>query len=132
MMGWIRARSDGNPLFLGELARLVGAENVMATVPSGLDQVLAARLAHLGPDAAVLSRAALIGREFEVGVLARLGEDDGEAISRALAAGVRAGLIGQSRRSGCVALLARAGCRGRGGRSSTATCADGCTCGSRR
>lgn len=94
-VAWIRARSDGNPLFLGELARLAGTGDPIATMPSGLDQVLAARLAHLGSDAAVLSRAALVGREFEIGLLARLGEDDGEAISRALAAGVRAGLIGQ-------------------------------------
>jgi DNA-binding SARP family transcriptional activator len=94
-VAWIRARSDGNPLFLGELARLAGAGAPIETMPNGLDQVLEARLAHLGTDVEVLSRAALIGREFEVGVLVRLGEDDGETISRALAAGARAGLLGQ-------------------------------------
>ncbi|HEX4980275.1 MAG TPA: BTAD domain-containing putative transcriptional regulator, partial [Ilumatobacteraceae bacterium] len=96
-VGWIRARSDGNPLFLTELVRLVEArhESTESSLPSGLEQVLDARLTLLGESADVLSRAAVIGREFDVGVLARLGVDTGETISRALSAGGRAQLIGQ-------------------------------------
>lgn len=97
----IRGVSEGSPLFLGELVDLISSDDVggRSMLPDSLRHVLEARLDLLGDGADVLSRAAVIGREFDTAILARLGDDTAETISRSLAAGVRAGVIGAVGRS---------------------------------
>ena len=91
-------RTDGNPFFLVELARLAGERGggvdlLHGEAPTAVNDVLDRRLARL-PDAtrATLRTAAVIGRSFELGILARaagLDEDDAlDVVEPAIAAGV--------------------------------------------
>ncbi len=91
----ICARSEGNPFYLRELANLVttdGGERAATVLPDSLRRVLEVRLAGVADDE-ILSSAALIGRVFDTGLLARIGVGSADAISRALAAAVRSGVI---------------------------------------
>lgn len=69
-------RTEGNPLFVGEVARLIaaGATDTAAwPVPAGIRQAIEARLATLGPACVrLLQTAAVIGRTVDVGLLARV------------------------------------------------------------
>jgi DNA-binding SARP family transcriptional activator len=88
----IQERAEGNPFFATELARLVvaergaaepaGAASPGADVPSGVRDVVRRRIALL-PDAtvALLQVAAVIGRDFELDLLAAA---SGDAIDGAL------------------------------------------------
>lgn len=78
----IHDASSGNPLFVSELVRLLQAEgrlheldrNADLVLPRGVEQVIARRLEHLSePCRRTLSLAAVIGREFDVNLLARAG-----------------------------------------------------------
>jgi DNA-binding SARP family transcriptional activator len=91
-------RCEGNALFLTEAVRLVGDEGpaALGEMSRGLRDVLAERVGRTGVAADVLAAAALIGREFPVDVLARLGTASGAAISEALGTGVQHGLILES------------------------------------
>ncbi|WP_170127170.1 AfsR/SARP family transcriptional regulator [Kineococcus rhizosphaerae] len=108
---WLTDRTGGNPLFVRELARLLAGPGPLApatgpptTVPAGIADVLRARLARL-PAATVdlLRTAALLGRELDVDVLARVldgvpGEaggdgDGGDAVEDGLDTAVVAGLL---------------------------------------
>jgi len=81
------AETDGNPFFVLELLRHLAetggfrqdasgrweasAELNAATLPVSVQEVIGERVAHLGQEAVrVLSLAAVIGRDFELGVLA--------------------------------------------------------------
>lgn len=94
----LRDRTDGNPFYVGELARLYGDERRRhgrgdVPVPSGLRAVIERRLRHLpGGDIDALAAAAVIGRTFglllleevtSTGRLALL-----ETIDRATTAGI--------------------------------------------
>ncbi len=91
--------TDGNPLFVHELARLLASDAgaadysaALSTIPEGLRAVIGQRLARLSPPTLqLLSVAAVVGREFDVSVLqsiAGLGEDGlASAIQEALRAG---------------------------------------------
>jgi DNA-binding SARP family transcriptional activator len=91
-------RCEGNALFLTELVRLVDSDGPAALerVPRRLEDILATRIARTGAAADVLSAAALIGREFSVDVLARLGTASGAAISQALGSAMHHGLVSPS------------------------------------
>lgn len=68
----LRARTDGNPFFLVELARLAGARGTVgAELPTAVSDVLNRRLQRL-PEATVaaLRTAAVIGRRFDTPTLA--------------------------------------------------------------
>jgi DNA-binding SARP family transcriptional activator len=76
-------RTEGNPLFVGEIVRLLSAEGRLAEVteaasetlpiPPGVREVIGRRLRLLSDDSRrVLALAAVLGREFEFGALARL------------------------------------------------------------
>ncbi len=80
----LRDRTDGNPFFLVEFARLAGEradlDELSATMPTAVTEVLTRRLARL-PDATVrvLRTAAVIGRLFDTPTLAAaagVDEDD--------------------------------------------------------
>jgi DNA-binding NtrC family response regulator/tetratricopeptide (TPR) repeat protein len=71
----ILARGDGNPLFLEELARSVREQGDAETlvIPDTVHAVLAARIDRLAPDdKRLLQTAAVIGREFPLGLLERV------------------------------------------------------------
>jgi DNA-binding CsgD family transcriptional regulator len=100
------ARSEGNPFFLGELARLLSSEGLLEDpqggrtleggVPSGVRDVVRRRLARLpGATRDLLVVAAVIGRDFEVSLLAGV-SDVGEldTLDR-LGPAIAAGLVGQ-------------------------------------
>ncbi|TNM66953.1 hypothetical protein FHN55_11945 [Streptomyces sp. NP160] len=103
----LHARTNGNPFFIAELVRLLGEERAVAgradvEVPRSVHAVLERRLAHLGSDLrAVLSAAAVLGRDVDVrllaGVLGRSPLDLLEPLDAAATAGVlrSAGAAGQ-------------------------------------
>ncbi len=97
----LRERTDGNPFYVSELARLYGDERRRtgrgdSPVPTGVQAVIERRLRHLPPgDVDVLQAAAVVGRTFDllvledvcaVGRLALL-----ETIDRGVSAGVLTG-----------------------------------------
>lgn len=76
----IARRGGGNPLFVRELARLVGSHGPRAAdvaVPDGIEAILRARLARLPEHTSVvLRRAAVLGRDVDLDLLAAVSDDD--------------------------------------------------------
>ena len=93
----ITGRTGGNPLFVGETARLIaekGFAAAAALVPAGVDDVLRRRLACLPPAAlAALRSAAVFGIEVEVEVLLSIDFAAADAVLEGLEVAVRAGLL---------------------------------------
>ncbi len=93
----IMDRTDGNPFYVRETARLLCSEGglvALSEVPAGVRDVIRRRVARLPAHAqTVLRLAAVVGRDVEVDVL--LGADDGDedAALDAVEAGVMAGLL---------------------------------------
>jgi len=92
----IHERTDGNPFFVRELARMLAAEGRLAgsegrdawrsAIPLAVSDVIARRLARLAPETReLLGIAAVIGRDFAVEVLERASERPREAVAHALA-----------------------------------------------
>ena len=106
----VHARTEGNPFFVRELARLLQSEGQLATadasdhdaVPVGVRDVVRRRLRRL-PERTneLLVLGAVLGREFDIGTLAAAaGASDGDiadAIEPALGAGV---VTAEGRRGG--------------------------------
>jgi DNA-binding SARP family transcriptional activator len=78
----LHAETEGNPLFVGEIVRLLSVEGVppgsaaeaRLAIPQSIRDVIARRLTHLSPECnRMLVLASVIGREFEVDMLARMG-----------------------------------------------------------
>jgi predicted ATPase len=82
----VQSRTDGNPFFVRELSRLLQASGPLdvaalasAGVPSGIRDVVRGRLEGAGaPTTELLQLAALIGREVDLGLLARSADLDVE------------------------------------------------------
>jgi DNA-binding SARP family transcriptional activator len=84
----LHAETGGNPLFVGEIVRLLAVEGVRAEsagevrlgIPQTVRDVIARRLDHLSEECRrMLLLASVIGREFDLAMLARMGdvsEDD--------------------------------------------------------
>jgi DNA-binding SARP family transcriptional activator len=79
----LHSETEGNPLFMGEIVRLLSVEGVPSeaaaqgrlTIPQGVRDVIARRLSHLSTEChRVLVLASVIGREFALEALARLGD----------------------------------------------------------
>ncbi len=98
----LHEKSDGNPLFISELAALLvstrrleepgKAGSCEIAIPRTLRQVIMHRLSHLHPETMkVLAVGAVIGREFELGVLVSV---DGMTSTAALLALDEAGAAG--------------------------------------
>lgn len=96
----VTERTDGNPLFVRETARLIAVEGTAAAadaIPAGVRDVLRRRVARLPAQArTVLGQAAVLGREIDIDTLVRLaggagGSEDG--VLDALELGVLAGLL---------------------------------------
>ena len=79
----IRQRSGGNPLFVGELTRLLQAEGTSRApshLPAGVIETVRRRLARLSTDCVrLLDWAAVAGRDIDTSLLARSGAVDDEA-----------------------------------------------------
>jgi DNA-binding SARP family transcriptional activator len=84
--------TEGNPFFLGETVRLLAVEGGFA-IPQSVRDVIERRLSHLGEECnRLLVLASVLGREFELAALVRMGavgEDELlETLDEALAARV--------------------------------------------
>jgi len=98
--GVVRAlaeRTDGNPFYLTESARLLASEGTLVAtsqVPQGVADVLRRRLARLPAETvSVLRLASVIGRDVDITLLVAAAELDEDAVYDALEAGVIAGLL---------------------------------------
>lgn len=78
----LHQETHGNPLFVGEIVRLISVEGVSCgftasghlVIPQSVRDVIARRLAHLSAECSrLLALASVIGREFTLAGLARLG-----------------------------------------------------------
>jgi DNA-binding CsgD family transcriptional regulator len=90
LIGAIYAHTEGNPLFLSEVVRLLGEQNGLAMpaeagthlalgLPQGVLEAIGQRLNRLSEECvAVLTLAAVIGRQFDFGLLNNLSEDISE------------------------------------------------------
>jgi tetratricopeptide (TPR) repeat protein len=97
------ARTDGNPFFVGELARLLASEGVaggqpasLSQVPAGVRDVLYRRLAQL-PTTTVgaLEIAAVIGSQFDLRVVAAVLGEDVDTVAEALEPAELLGLVSE-------------------------------------
>ncbi len=89
----IAAETEGNPLFIGEIVRLLASENRLAqaadaswrvSIPETVKDVIGRRLHRLSPECAeTLSTASVVGREFGLDLVERL---TGRAVDELLAA----------------------------------------------
>jgi predicted ATPase len=78
----IHGRTEGNPLFLSEVSRILPRDNssieptYLSSIPEGVRETIGRRLSRLSPDCIqVLTTAAVIGREFELRLLSTLVDD---------------------------------------------------------
>lgn len=104
LAGELRRRTEGNPFFLVELIALLRSERRLDgdgrgdrggfDVPASVRDVLERRLARLPPDTrALLTLAALIGREFPLDVLEAAADLDAERIDTLIEAAVITGVV---------------------------------------
>ncbi|HEX6361711.1 MAG TPA: adenylate/guanylate cyclase domain-containing protein [Albitalea sp.] len=96
----IVARTDGVPLFVEELTRMVvesggspGDAAAQLAIPATLRDSLEARLDRLGPAKALAQLAATLGREFDYELIAAVADMPEERLREGLDALVRAGLL---------------------------------------
>ncbi|WP_300018376.1 BTAD domain-containing putative transcriptional regulator [Pseudonocardia sp.] len=96
----LRVRTEGNPFFLVELIELLRSERRLdarpgtADIPASVRDVLERRLGRLPADTrALLTLAAVVGREFPLDVLEAAAEVDGEQIVGLLEAAVITGVV---------------------------------------
>ena len=95
----LRERTEGNPFYLDELARLLDEERRVSgradvPVPTGVRAVIERRLRRLpADDREVLDTAAVIGRSFAVGLLAELLHRPRFDVAESLDRAVRSGLL---------------------------------------
>ena len=107
----VHQETEGNPLFVGEIVRLLAVEGVGSestaearlAIPQSIRDVIARRLTHLSNECnRLLVLAAVIGREFALDALARLAgvSEDGllEVLDEAMAARVLADVPGAADR----------------------------------
>ncbi len=113
LAGVLHREADGNPFYLVEMFKDLLETGVITTLPDGrctaiaevtaaglpvsIRDVLRARLARLGAETAlVLSDAAAIGQEFDVDLLARTTELDGDHLLDLLEAAGRTALVAEA------------------------------------
>ena len=101
----VRDATGGNPFFIDQIVRMLGAEDLASAatvnipIPEQVREALRWRLAPIEPpQRALLDIAAVVGREFEVGVLAGLAGMEIEEAVTLLGDVVAAGLVTPSRR----------------------------------
>lgn len=104
----IHAQTEGNPLFVGEMTRLLAQESSAGgtgralRIPEGIKEVIGRRLNRLSAGAnKVLTAAAVIGRAFEFRLLTALADDvDDEACGAAIDEALQARVVEALREPG--------------------------------
>jgi class 3 adenylate cyclase/tetratricopeptide (TPR) repeat protein len=112
----LHAETEGNPFFIGEVLRHLAESGVIVQrdgrwtsdfrvgevgIPEGVKEVIGRRLSRL--DAAtneLLGAAAVVGREFDVGLLTAISDGGQDAVLDAIEAAERSGLVVGSARPG--------------------------------
>jgi DNA-binding SARP family transcriptional activator len=100
----IRAETEGNPLFVGEVVRLLASEGSLLNVeadrlwafgiPQGVREVISRRLNRLSSECIqALTLASVLGREFRLDALKQLREDREEPLLELLDEAVRARVL---------------------------------------
>ncbi len=97
----MHAETDGNPLFVGEIVRLLAAEGRLddasldlSVVPDSVRAVIGRRLGRLSEECrALLMLASVLGREFDLEVLARVSGLDRTALLEQLDEAVAARVV---------------------------------------
>jgi DNA-binding SARP family transcriptional activator len=101
---WVHARTEGNPFFVAELVRLLQSEQVLAgtevppsvaaVVPSGARDIIRWRLSRLHERThALLTVAAVVGREFDLAVVAVAAVIDVHRALELVEAALRSGVV---------------------------------------
>ena len=88
VLEWVDSASDGVPLFVEEMLKTLehaGRPNGEGTVPATLEGLLTERLDRLPEFGDVINMAAILGREFDLALLAALEPLDGADLEPALA-----------------------------------------------
>jgi DNA-binding SARP family transcriptional activator len=100
LLAAVERRTQGNPFFLTELLRLLpegdlhDVSSIAQVVPAGVKGVIRQRLARLPDETGErIAAAAVLGQEFDLGVLAAMLEIDGAALLEDLDPAVRAGIL---------------------------------------
>jgi DNA-binding SARP family transcriptional activator len=106
----LHARTDGNPFFLGELARMLAGDGRLSDptsappgeVPHAVRDVVRRRLARLSPAVEELLRvAAVTGPSFDLEVVEAASALDPDTAASAIETAVRAGLLVDTRAGRC-------------------------------
>ena len=96
----IVARTDGVPLFVEELTQMVmGGGADLAELPDTLSSLLTTRLDQLGPAKQVAQVGAIIGREFDVALVANVLDVASSMLTERVSALVASGLVQPTGRS---------------------------------
>ena len=95
-------KTEGNPLFVGEIVRLLGTERASAgttapqtiAIPQSIRGVITQRLARLSEECTrVLPLAAVLGREFAIDVLACMSDTDEDCLLDVLGEAIEARVV---------------------------------------
>jgi DNA-binding SARP family transcriptional activator len=100
----VHAETEGNPLFVGEIVRLLAAERRLeepAAAPLGIPQnvrgVIGRRLRHLSDDCnRLLTLASVLGREFDLDALASVSGLERDAVLELLDEGTEARAVSEA------------------------------------
>lgn len=95
----IVAKADGVPLFIEELTRAVldqDGDSVLADVPDTLSDALMARVDRLGGWRHTIQTAALLGRDFDRGLLARVLGRDPDTVTEMLGSMEQANIVSRA------------------------------------
>jgi class 3 adenylate cyclase/tetratricopeptide (TPR) repeat protein/type II secretory pathway predicted ATPase ExeA len=112
----LHAETEGNPFFLGEVLRHLAESGVLVQrdgrwtsdvtldqvgIPEGVKEVIGRRLSRLDPATnELLAAAAVVGREFDVGLLTAVSDRGQDAVLDAIEAAEVSGLVIGSSRPG--------------------------------
>jgi DNA-binding SARP family transcriptional activator len=101
LTGRVYAETQGNPLFAGEIARLLASGEAGAMtdgalpIPEGVREAIRRRVQrHSAACRNLLTLASVLGREFDLATIAQLADLNEEALLRALDEAISARLIG--------------------------------------
>ncbi|MGH9279249.1 MAG: BTAD domain-containing putative transcriptional regulator, partial [Acidimicrobiales bacterium] len=97
----VYARTDGNPFFVVELARLLSGEDALTgdlapdvRVPAGVRDVIRERLGRIpAPTRELLGQAAILGRDLDASLLAAAGRIEEDEVAERLDPALASGLL---------------------------------------
>jgi DNA-binding SARP family transcriptional activator len=103
MASALHAETEGNPLFVGEILRLLAAEGQTGgsgpggfPIPQNVKEVIGRRLRHVSPECLrALTRASVLGREFDLETLAHLSALEYDNLFELLESAVEARLVAE-------------------------------------